>query len=104
MYYPTFEGQRNDMRILRAARKIYRNLYRKFKFFGNFKFIQYLVTAVGPHFQWMESDIKIHGMAGKQYVFLHRRQERPLSSESLAGISTLTQKTPCNCAAYFDLA
>ena len=54
----------------------------KISIFGDFKAI---VTAVGPHFQWVESDIKIHGMAGKQ-VF---------SSKTLAGISALSQWTPC---------
>jgi len=39
------------------------NLYRKFQFIGNFKFIPYFVRIVGPHFQWLGFHIKIHGMA-----------------------------------------
>ena len=52
------------------------NLYRKFKFVGNFKVIQYFVAVVGPHFQWLAFHIKIHGMAGKQCVFLPKRLEK----------------------------
>jgi len=50
------------------------------------------VTVVGPYFQWLEFHIKIHGMAGKQCVSSAQNAgKRSLFSETLAGISTVTQ-------------
>ena len=48
----------------------------KFQFIGSCKVIQYFMTIVGLHFQWLESHIKIHGMAGKQCVFLPKGLEK----------------------------
>ena len=45
------------------------NLDRKFKFIGNFDVIQYFVTIVRKHFQWLEFHVNIPGMAGKQCAF-----------------------------------
>ena len=45
------------------------NLYRKFKFIGNFKVTQYFVTIIGLNFQWLEFHVKIHNLVGKQCVF-----------------------------------
>ena len=70
------------------------NLFRKFKFIGNFKVTQYFVAIVGLNFQF---HIKIHCMARKQCVFLAQKAgKRSLFSEALAGISALTQWTPCD--------
>ena len=72
------------------------NLYRKFQFSGNFKATQYFMTIVGPHFQWLEFHVKIHGMTGKQCAFSTQMAgKRPLFLRLLAGISTLAQRTPC---------
>ena len=54
------------------------NLYRKFKFFGNFKVTQYFVAVIGPHFQWLEFHIKIHGMDGKQCAFFAQKAGKGL--------------------------
>ena len=48
-----------------------------------------------PHFEWLEFHIKIHFTAGIQCVFLPKNLEKDHFSETLAGISTLTQWTPC---------
>jgi len=66
------------------------DLCRKFQFIGNCKATQYFVN-----FQWLEFHFKILGMAGKQCVSSTQKAgERSLLSETLAGISTLTQWTP----------
>ena len=73
------------------------NLYRKFQFIGNFKVSQCFVVIVGHGFQWLEFHIKILCMAGKQRDFSAQRAGKmSLFSEALAGISSLTQWTPCN--------
>ena len=57
------------------------------------------MTIVGQYLQWLEFHIKLHGMAGKQFAFsLQKAGKGSLFSETLAGISTLTQWTPCNCS------
>ena len=56
---------------------------------------QYFVTLVGQHLQWLEFHIKIIGMAGRNVLFLPKRLEKVAFSENLAGVSTLTQWTPC---------
>ena len=78
------------------------NLTKEFQFIGNFKVIQYFVKIVELHLHWLEFHIKIHGMAGKQCaVSAQKAGKRSLSSETLAGISTLTRWTPCYCGADF---
>ena len=54
------------------------NLYRTFKFVGNFKVTQYYKTVVGPHFQRLEFHIKIHGMARKNVFSAQKAGERSL--------------------------
>ena len=51
------------------------NVYRKFKFIGNFKLIPYFVSISGPHFRWLEFHINIHVMAGK-HVFSAQKAEK----------------------------
>ena len=71
-------------------------IYKKFQFIGSFKAIEYFVTIVGPHFQWLEFHIKIHCMAGKQCVLSAQKAGKGhFFSEALAGMSTLTERTPC---------
>ena len=53
------------------------------------------MKIVSQHFQWPKFHIKIH-MAGKQCAFLPKRLQKVAFSETLAGISTLSQWTPCN--------
>ena len=73
------------------------NLYRKFQFIENFKTTQCFVTIVRQHFQWLEFHIKIYSMAGKHCAFSAQKAgKRSLLSETWAGISTLTQWTPCS--------
>ena len=45
------------------------NLCWKFQFIRNLKPTQYLVTIFGQQFHWLEFQIKIHGMVGKQCAF-----------------------------------
>ena len=72
------------------------NLYRKFKFIGNFKVIQYFVTVVEPNCQWLEFHVKIHSIAGKTYVFSAQTVGKgSLFSKALAEISTVTHRTSC---------
>ena len=72
------------------------NLYVNFQFIGNSKVTQYFVTIVRLNFQWLEFHIKIHGMTGKLCVFsAEKAGKRLLFSEPLAGMSILTQWTPC---------
>ena len=76
-------------------------LHWKFQFIEYFKVTHYFVTIVGQHFQWLEFHIIIHGMAGKQCAFSSQKaQKRPLFSETLTGISTSTQWTPCRSSDY----
>ena len=52
------------------------NLYRNFQYIESFKVIQWFVTIVGSHFQWLEFDMKSHGTVGKQCAFLPKRLEK----------------------------
>ena len=67
----------------------------KFQFIGNFMVNKYFVGIVGPHFQWLEFHIKMHGMARKRCVFsVQKAGKRSFFSETLAGLSTLNHWTP----------
>jgi len=66
------------------------NLYRKFQFVKDFKVTHYFMTIIRHHFQWLEFNIKIHGMAGKQSTFAAKEVgERSHFSETLAGIYSM---------------
>ena len=54
------------------------------------------LIVVRQHFQWLEFHIKFLGMAGKQCALsVQKAGRRSLFSETSAGMSTLTQWTPC---------